>query len=78
MSKLNKLLKELSETEKPDYVVAICDDCDWRGKPSDCETYEEDDGWESGIEYTVAICPKCKEENVIWLTQKEMDGYKDI
>ena len=75
---MNDILKGLKVSKSPVFVVAICDDCDWRGKPSDCETYEDDDGWESSNSYTVAICPECKEENVIWLTQKEMDGYKDV
>ncbi len=79
MSKLKDIFNKLQgNLTPPVFVVAICDDCNWNGKPSDCKTYKEDDGWESGIQYTVAICPDCNEENVIWLTQEEMDGYKDV
>jgi hypothetical protein len=77
MSKLDKLLRELKESKSPVFVVALCDDCDWTGKPSDCETHEEQDGWENPS-YQVAVCPKCGLDTVIWLTQEEMDGYKDV
>jgi len=26
----------------------------------------------------VEICPKCGKDNITWLTQEEMDSYKDI
>jgi hypothetical protein len=26
----------------------------------------------------VDVCPICGKDNMIWLTQEEMDGYKDI
>ena len=44
-------------------VIAICDDCNWSGKTSECKTYWERDSWETP-EYGVAICPKCNGENV--------------
>ena len=57
------------------FVYAYCEDCDWTGKPSDCETYEEDGGWENPTKYNISICPKCKEENVRWLRKSEYDDF---
>lgn len=56
-------------------VLASCDDCKWEGKPSDCETYEDSDGWENPT-YTVSICPNCEGECVILLRQSDIDGMK--
>lgn len=47
-------------------VVAHCEGCEWDGSPGDCEQYQEQDGWENPP-YTVAICPKCGGEEVIFL-----------
>ena len=61
---MNKLFK-LIENEKYEDHIAVCDDCDWEGAPSDCETYTDIDGFlPEGTEYTIAICPKCNGEEV--------------
>jgi hypothetical protein len=37
--------------------IAICEECEWRGPVSECETGEDGD-WETGY-YKVDICPVC-------------------
>ena len=64
---LNKILRDIKEKDNPP-VIAICDDCGWSGKTSECETYWEQDSWETPG-YEVAICPKCNEENVIFYNE---------
>ena len=49
-------------------VAAHCETCKWDGSPSDCEQYQEQDGWENPP-YTVAICPKCGSEEVIFIEE---------
>jgi hypothetical protein len=73
MVNLDKLLIEMKHTKDP-FVFAACGSCNWTGDPSECETYEDDDGWGTKT-YTVAICPKCNEEEVIWLRKSEYEKY---
>ncbi len=68
---MNKLL-ELIEKEKEKDKIAYCEECDWQGIPSGCETFQETEGYlPEQIEYTVVICPKCGSEEVR-LVDKEL------
>lgn len=65
---MNKLLKLIEENKDK---IAFCDDCDWQGIPSDCETFQETEGFApEQIEYTVAICPKCSSEEVRFIDKE--------
>jgi len=65
-----------TEDAKDPPVRAVCDDCGWEGKPSDCETFEDDsNGWEHPS-YSVAICPKCEGDGVVFLRQSDIEGME--
>lgn len=63
MSKIDRMLHDIKYRDDPPFTHAECSECDWTGKPSDCET-----GWESdeNPEYPVAYCPKCGESSVVF------------
>jgi hypothetical protein len=68
-------LFNIFENKKDPFVYAYCEDCDWTGKPENCETYEEDEGWESGRVYNIAICPKCREDNVRFVRKSDYEDF---
>lgn len=40
--------------------MAQCSDCGWTGPISECEMYEDSEGWEyPNSRYTVICCPLC-------------------
>lgn len=48
-----------------------CSNCGWKGKCSDCETKQEQDGWENPP-YTIHLCPVCKDGGCIddyWISR---------
>lgn len=69
----DNLFESLDDINDP-YVFAICNFCSWQGVPSDCETYEDSDGWEYPT-YTVAICPECNEEYVMFFRKSKVIEY---
>ncbi len=62
-----KILEETNNKIKaPDNAKVFCEECDWKGILSDCETAMDSEGWEYP-EYEVIVCPKCGEYSVsIW------------
>lgn len=50
------LLASNSNVEPPP-DIAICDECEWQGKVSECDKDTEGD-WETGY-YSIDVCPKC-------------------
>ena len=48
---------------EPEFDIAICSQCGWRGPVSECETGEEGD-WESGY-YKIDLCPRCEDGGCI-------------
>jgi hypothetical protein len=64
-----QLFYKLRYKDEPVPTNADCEECNWTGKPSDCET-----GWEDGdLEnpgYPIAFCPKCKEPSVVWYNKE--------
>ena len=53
---------------------AYCDECDWTGLASECDTYAEQETWETEP-YMVAICPKCNGDQARWYNKEEV-GYE--
>lgn len=58
---MKDLLVRDNPEPKPD--IAICQECDWKGKVTDCEL-DQESSWESGY-YTIHICPECEDGGVI-------------
>ena len=59
MKKFFELIEEKDEDKEPAFDIAYCEECGWRGTPSECIAGEEGN-WESGY-YAVDYCPKCKD-----------------
>jgi len=70
---MNELTKRILLESLQD-KIAICEDCDWKGQPSDCEIYEETEGFgPEAITYHGAICPKCNGAEVRWIDKVEYE-----
>jgi len=57
------IAEKLSIEPLPDIV--ICSECGWRGSLLRCETETDSESWELPEEYTVFICPICKDGGCI-------------
>ena len=57
------LSKEINPKE-PEFTHCSCTTCGWKGLVSDCETEQEQDGWENPP-YTIHLCPICEDGGCI-------------
>ena len=59
------------------FDMCKCSNCGWKGEISDCETEQEQDGFE-GTPYTIHICPVCEDGGCIddyWLSDEMAESY---
>jgi len=58
------ILSEEDPNAIPKADMCGCSNCGWKGKCSDCETEQEQDGWENPP-YTIHLCPVCEDGGCI-------------
>jgi len=67
------------EKSNPLFDMCGCSNCGWKGECSDCETEQEQEGWENPP-YTIHLCPVCEDGGCIddyWYSDqliKEING----